>query len=66
MIAGPRTTERSMTAPASMTTLPSMRDSASHRAVDAPLERVEDQPVGLEHVLELAGVLPPAVDDVRP
>ena len=36
------------------------------RAVDPPLDRVENQPVGLEHVLELAGVLPPAVDDVRP
>ena len=37
-----------------------------YRAFDAPLERVEDQAVRLEHVLELAGVLPPAVDDVGP
>ena len=66
MTTGPRMTERSTTAPASMTTLPSIRDSASTDAVDAPLDRVEDQPVGLEHVLELAGVLPPAVDEVRP
>ena len=35
------------------------------RAVDAALDRVENQAVGLEHVLELAGVLPPALDDVR-
>ena len=54
-----------MTAPASMTTLPSMRDSRVDVALDAALDRVENQPVGLEHVLELAGVLPPAVDDVR-
>ena len=48
-----------------MTTLPSTRLSASTDAVDAPLQGLEDQPVRLEHVLELAGVLPPAVDDVR-
>ena len=65
MMAGPRITDRSTTAPASMTTLPSMRLFGVDRAVDAPLERLEDQPVRLEHVLELAGVLPPAVDDVR-
>src|SRR5258705_8340307 len=35
-------------------------------AFDAPFERLEDQPVRLEHVLELAGVLPPPLDDVRP
>src|SRR6185503_4671422 len=34
-------------------------------AVDPALERLEDQPVRLEHVLELAGVLPPPLDDVR-
>ena len=34
-------------------------------AVDPPLDRVEHEPVGGEHVLELAGVLPPALDDVR-
>ena len=66
MITGPRTIERSTTAPASMTTLPSTRDSGVHRPVDPALERVEDQPVGLEHVLELARVLPPAVHDVGP
>src|SRR5690349_18210546 len=35
-------------------------------AVDPPLDRVQDQPVRLEHVFELARVLPPSVDDVRP
>src|SRR3954451_18487551 len=34
-------------------------------AVDAGDERVEDEPIGLEHVLEAAGVLPPAAHDVR-
>ena len=34
-------------------------------AVHALGHVVEDQPVCLEHVLHLAGVLPPAVDDVR-
>ena len=34
-------------------------------AVDALLDRVEDQPVGLEHVLQAPGVLPPALHDVR-
>src|SRR6266853_1241756 len=33
-------------------------------AVDAAIDGVENQPVGLEHVLEAAGVLPPAVDDL--
>ena len=35
------------------------------RAADVRVERIQDQPVGLEHVLELAGVLPPALDDMR-
>ena len=48
------------------TTLPFDARLGVHRAVDAALDRVEDQAVGLEHVLELAGVLPPAFDDVRP
>ena len=34
-------------------------------AVDAALDRLEDEPVGLEHVVEPAGVLPPAAHDVR-
>ena len=34
-------------------------------AVDPLLDVLEDQPVRLEHVLESAGVLPPAADDVR-
>ena len=34
-------------------------------ALDALHERVEDEPVGLEHVLQAPGVLPPAADDVR-
>src|SRR5665811_1374827 len=34
-------------------------------AVDARLELLEHQAVGLEHVGELAGVLPPAADDLR-
>jgi hypothetical protein len=29
------------------------------------LQRVEDDAVGLQHVLELARILPPSLDDVR-
>src|SRR3954454_5863116 len=36
-----------------------------HLALDTPVHRVEDQAVGLEHVLQAPGVLPPAADDVR-
>src|SRR5258705_3697859 len=36
-----------------------------HRAVDPALEGFKDQTVGFEHVLELAGVFPPSLDDVR-
>src|SRR3954452_4619513 len=35
-------------------------------SIDAPDDRVENQSVRLEHVLELARVLPPAVDEMRP
>jgi hypothetical protein len=35
-------------------------------AVRARRERIEDDPVGFEHVLELARILPPALDDVGP
>ena len=64
MIAGPRTVERSSTAPG-------LDDDAAvdlrvdELALDAPLERLEDQAVGLEHVVEAPGVLPPAAHDVR-
>jgi len=34
-------------------------------AAHVALQRAQDQPVRLQHVLELAGVLPPAGDDVR-
>ena len=64
MIAGPRTVARSSTAPSSITTRPSTRESTTSPSI-ALLEVVEDQPVGLEHVLHLPGVLPPAVHDVR-
>ena len=65
MMAGPRIVERSTTAPGSMTTLPSIRLSRVHGSLDAALERVENQSIRFEHVLQLAGVLPPALDDVR-
>ena len=66
MTTGPRMTERCTSAPASITTLPSTRDRRRPSPSIAPLDRIENQPVRLEHVLELAGVLPPAVDEVRP
>ena len=34
-------------------------------ALDPMLHAVEDQPVGLQHVVQAPGVLPPALDDVR-
>ena len=64
MIAGPRTVARSSRAPG-------LDDDAAvdlrvvELALDAALDGVEDQPVGLEHVVEAAGVLPPAAHDVR-
>ena len=44
---------------------PVARGGLVERALDARVDRVEHEPVGLEHVLEAAGVLPPALDDVR-
>ena len=64
MIAGPRTVVRSSRAPLSIATRPSTRESISSPSM-ALLEVVEDQPVRVEHVLHLAGVLPPAAHDVR-
>ena len=66
MITGPRTTECSIDRAGLDDDLAFDARLGVDRPVDAPLDRVEDQPVGLEHVLELAGVLPPALDDVRP
>ena len=66
MMAGPRMTDRSTTAPGLDDDLAFDPALGVDRPVDAPLLRLENQPVGLEHVLELAGVLPPSVDDVRP
>ncbi len=63
MIAGPRTVARSSRAPSSITTRPSTRESTSSPSMRS-CEVVEDQAVGLEHVLDLARVLPPAVHDV--
>ena len=66
MITGPRMTERSIDRAGLDDDFALDAGLGVDRAVDAPLDRVEHQPVGLEHVLELARVLPPAVDDVRP
>ena len=49
-----------------MTTLPSTRLSSSTVSLNAPFQCVQDQPVCLEDVFELAGVFPPTLDDVRP
>ena len=64
MIAGPRTVERSRTAPGLHDHAP-VALRVDELAVDAGLDAVEDQAVGLEHVVEAAGVLPPALHDVR-
>src|SRR5687768_10276756 len=63
MIAGPRMTEFSTIAPASTTTIPSTREALSTRP--SMRQRFEDQPVGLEHVLEFAGVFPPSRHQLR-
>src|SRR3954463_13348450 len=75
MMAGPRTVARSSRAPASTTTRPSTCASLTppspparpgdRLALAAAVEGVEDGPVGLQHVVEPAGVLPPAAHDVR-
>ena len=64
MIAGPRTVVRSRRAPASITTRPSIW-RVDQLALHALGEVVEDQAVGLEHVLQATRVLPPAAHDVR-
>ena len=64
MIAGPRTVARSSRR-ARLDDHAAVDLRVDQLAVDAPLDRLEDQPVGLEHVVEAAGVLPPAAHDVR-
>ena len=64
MIAGPRTVQRSSRAPGSIDHA-AVDLGVDQLALDAALDRVEHEPVGGEHVLEAAGVLPPAADDVR-
>ena len=64
MIAGPRTVA-SLEHRALLDHHASLHACVRQLAVDPFLEVVEDQAVGLEHVLDLAGVLPPAVHDVR-
>ena len=65
MTTGPRITQRSSTAPSPTLTRPLEHGALAGLGLEHGLEAVEDQAVGLEHVLELAGVLPPAGDHVR-
>ena len=51
--------------PASITTRPSTRESVVDLALEPGLDLLQDEPVRLEHVGELAGVLPPAADHLR-
>ena len=62
--AGPRTVEFTISAPASMTTRPSIRERVVDRAVDPRLERLEHETVALEQRILLAGVDPPAAQDL--
>ncbi len=62
MMAGPRTTLLTIRAPFSITTLPATRRALVHVALDRRREIIEDQPVGLEQVGRLPGVLPPSGD----
>ena len=64
MIAGPRTIELISSAPSSMTTRPSTLRVVVDLAVDAGLDRVEHQPVAVEQRILLAGVDPPALQDL--
>ena len=64
MTTGPRTVQRSSRLPSPTCTGPSSVVS-SELAADVARDGAEHEPVGLEHVLELAGVLPPAGDHVR-
>ena len=62
MIAGPRTVELMICAPSSITTRPSMIESASTVPADVELDGLEHEAVALQQGLQLAGVLPPAVE----
>ena len=64
MTTGPRTVQRSSRLPGPICTGPSMR-GLEQLAADVARDGAEHQAVGLEHVLEPAGVLPPAGDHVR-
>ena len=64
MIAGPRT-DAALEPRAGLDDHPTVDLRVDQLALDPALDRVEHEPVGGEHVLELAGVLPPALDDVR-
>ena len=57
---GPRIVELTISAPSATTTRPSSDDAASTDAVDPRLDLLEQQPVGLEQRRQLAGVDPPA------
>ncbi len=64
MMAGPRMMLLRTTAPASTTTLPFDLGRRVHPPSHRPGHLLEDQAVGLQHVLDLAGVLPPPRDEV--
>ena len=64
--AGPRMRLRTTRAPASTTTLPSSSDSSSTVAVDATVQGLEDEAVGVQQRGQLPGVDPPAVEDLGP
>ena len=64
MIAGPRT-DAALEPGARLDHHAAVDLGVDQLALDAALDRVEHEPVGREHVLEPAGVLPPALDDVR-
>ena len=55
--------QRSSDAPSSTTTRPTI--SQPELAIEPSLDVLEDEPVRLEHVGELPGVLPPPLDAVR-
>ena len=60
MATGPRSVELTISAPASTTTRPSIVDAASTVPSSAGLDLLQQQPVGLQQRRQLAGVDPPA------
>ena len=65
MAIGPRNVELTISAPPSTTTRPSIVEASSTRAVEPGLDLLEQEAVGLQQRRQLAGVDPPAGEQLR-